>query len=446
MSSTQMDTSADESFEEVEAERDDASSSGASIWLVAVCMIVISASLAVVLYLELGFTAAEAGWAGFGLLLSMVLAEFFASRVRDRAAVEAELQAINELAVELSREVSSVKLGLAELKASVNRRVEDVVDARIGAVTADIQLLDDRLAEIAAAQAEPKRGKARRKPVAEEMPEQEEAVAEASGPLAGLPAKQALQMIRGAVENNRIDIFLQPVVSLPQRKVRYYEALTRLRAEDGETIMPGAYIPVAEPAGIMPLIDNILLFRAVQIVRKMTRRNKEMAIFCNMSARSLVDEEFFPQFMEFMTENRELSESLIFEFSQDVLDNLGPMEQAGLDALADLGFRFSIDNVTNLDIDGKVYAERKVKFVKIDAETLRNPPESAQVHIADLGKLLARSGIVMIASRIESESELLELLDFDVALGQGHLFSPPRPVRNDVVGEAADAAEWAKAS
>ena len=67
--------------------------------------------------------------------------------------------------------------------------------------------------------------------------------------------------IRASLEENRVDLYLQPIVSLPQRKLRYYEALSRLRAEDGSVIMPAQYIKVAAPAGLMSVVDNLLLFR-----------------------------------------------------------------------------------------------------------------------------------------------------------------------------------------
>eukprot|EP01035_Chromulina_nebulosa_P004597 gene4597-6279_t len=46
-----------------------------------------------------------------------------------------------------------------------------------------------------------------------------------------------------------------PIVTLPQRKIRYYEALTRLRTEEGETLYPADYLPIAEKAGLMPAIQ-----------------------------------------------------------------------------------------------------------------------------------------------------------------------------------------------
>jgi len=51
-----------------------------------------------------------------------------------------------------------------------------------------------------------------------------------------------LEMIRASLEENRVDLYLQPTVSLPQRKVRFYEALSRLRSESGSIIMPAQYI------------------------------------------------------------------------------------------------------------------------------------------------------------------------------------------------------------
>ena len=60
----------------------------------------------------------------------------------------------------------------------------------------------------------------------------------------------------------------------------------------------------------------------------------------------------------------------------------------------------------------------------------------------DLADLLARSGIDLIAERIETESTVVDILDYDVRFGQGFLFSPPRPVRAEALhGLAAEAAK-----
>src|SRR3546814_10530414 len=99
---------------------------------------------------------------------------------------------------------------------------------------------------------------------------------------------QVLETIRRSLEANRVDLYLQPIVALPQRKTRYYEGLSRLRSENGTLIMPRDYMRVAEPAGMMPTVDNILLFRCIQVVRKLASRNKNAGVFCNKIGRAHV--------------------------------------------------------------------------------------------------------------------------------------------------------------
>jgi cyclic-di-GMP phosphodiesterase, flagellum assembly factor TipF len=60
-----------------------------------------------------------------------------------------------------------------------------------------------------------------------------------------------------AIDAQRIDMYLQPIVTLPQRKVRYYEAKSRLRTEEGDVVPAAEFIDEAEAAGLMPRIDNL---------------------------------------------------------------------------------------------------------------------------------------------------------------------------------------------
>ncbi|HET9161273.1 MAG TPA: EAL domain-containing protein, partial [Caulobacteraceae bacterium] len=78
-----------------------------------------------------------------------------------------------------------------------------------------------------------------------------------------------IDTIRGALAENRVDLYLQPIVSLPQRRTVHYESYSRLRDETGRVMMPAEYLVVAEPEGLISAIDNLLLFRCVQIVRRL---------------------------------------------------------------------------------------------------------------------------------------------------------------------------------
>lgn len=248
-----------------------------------------------------------------------------------------------------------------------------------------------------------------------------------------------------SIESNRIELFLQPIMILPQRRVRYYEALTRLRGEGGNLMMPKDYLGLAESAGIMSVIDNVMLYRSVQVLRRLEQRSSARGVFCNISAHSLLDPEFFPEFVSFMDQNRNLAESMYFEFSQSMIENCGVVEEEGLGALAEMGFHFSLDQVYDLNMDFQAVQNRGFRFLKVDADVLLHgmSEANAQIHAADMRSYLERFGIQLIIAKIENEQTLSNVLDFHVRLGQGYLFSEPRPVRPEVFGEPQSGAEAA---
>ena len=121
----------------------------------------------------------------------------------------------------------------------------------------------------------------------------------------------------------------------------------------------------------------------------------------------------------------------MLEFKQATFRNLGPTETEHLAALAQRGYRFSIDHVTDLRIEPRELADRGVRFIKVPAALLLDPEQSStsDIHPSDLSDLLGRFGIDLIAERIEGERAVVDLLDYDVRFGQGFLFAPPRPLR-----------------
>ena len=250
---------------------------------------------------------------------------------------------------------------------------------------------------------------------------------------------QVLSIITKAIENRRLDIFLQPVVSLPQRKTVYYEVFTRLRNEANNLILPDAFIPVAEGAGLMPLIDNMMLLRAIKIIRQMDQRTSAKGLFCSLSTQSLVDPDFFPKLVAFLEKNKDLSGRIIFEISQAQKKTAGPIERDGMRRLARLGFHFSLDKVIDLDIDFDELARMNFKYVRISADRLINGMAElgARIHGEDKADYLQRFGLHLIVERIESERELATLTDYSIKLGQGYLFAEPRPIRPEILGERA---------
>ncbi|AYV46700.1 diguanylate phosphodiesterase [Caulobacter flavus] len=278
---------------------------------------------------------------------------------------------------------------------------------------------------------------------------------DARGRGAAAPVNAVLEAVQDALAENRVDLYLQPVVSLPQRRTVFYESFSRLRDETGRVMMPAEYLAVAEPEGLMTAVDNLLLFRCVQIVRRLAKQDRKVGIFCNISLASLSDETFFPQFLEFLQGNKDLAGSLIFELGQTAFNQRGPVEARHMARLASLGFQFSLDKVVDLDLDFQDLARADVKFVKVGAQLILEQLEEQDgklvlsslpdLNAADFAALMRRYGVEVIAEKVESERQIAEILDLDIGYGQGHLFGEPRAIRDAVLAETDPPADFVQA-
>ncbi len=349
-------------------------------------------------------------------------------RVAERSRVQASFHHVEAAQTQMRTDADLTRRAVVELKL----HLDDRMSSRNDRVVTEVKVLESlvrRMAESIADRAK------------DHAPTDEEAYAAhaSASPISTAPTSDdaMVDLIRRSLEDDRVDLYLQPIVSLPQRKVRFYEALSRLRADDGTIIMPSQYIRVAEPAGLMSLVDNVLLFRCIQVLRSWTQRNKDIGVFCNLSAGTLQDAGFFSQFIEFMQQHRELASLLIFEISQETFAKCGPEENSNLSHLADLGFSFSMDKVTTLDIDFAAARARQIRYFKVPADLLLGDAgqTGARVHPADLKELLARFGMNLIAERIEQERDVVDLLDYNVDFGQGFLFGAPKPIRESIFAQ-----------
>ena len=437
---------------------------------IAVCVVLIAASLGALVYLVLGLSVAESGIVALAALTALALYNTLSTRVRDRTDVGEQIADLSRGTADLAKQVAELGRRVVALESEPSagpkvRGMNDPLAVEIGELGGLLRQLAETVAmhEARLAATGPGSFVASVSAAAHLMPLTPSGpVAETSAPAVVAAAEPAadtkpdnrplttgifkgkteediVAIIRSAVDANRIDLYLQPILTLPQRKVRYYEAMTRLRTEDGTLVLPGDFLGIAERAGLMPKIDNLLLFRCVQVLRRLLMKNREIGLFCNISGTTLNDPVIFPQFLQFMEANRALTPSLTLEFTQDSFRAMGPLESESLASLRELGFRFSMDHVKDLEFGPRDLSERGIRFVKVPAALLLNrTPETADIHTADLSDLLGRHGISLVAERIETEAVVVDLLDYDVRFGQGFLFSPPRPVRAEALQGVGD--------
>ncbi|TAL32478.1 MAG: EAL domain-containing protein [Alphaproteobacteria bacterium] len=249
--------------------------------------------------------------------------------------------------------------------------------------------------------------------------------------------EQVLQLLNAAVRQDRIDLFLQPIMALPQRKLRFYEMFSRIRIKPDVYLPAERYIEVAMSQDLVPAIDNLLLLRGLQLIREV-QDDSGGAFFCNITSVTLNDPKFMGDLVEFIARNRGMAPRLVFELGQRDLATMSPDALPILEGLSRLGCRFSMDQVRSLSFDFAHMEARHIRFIKADAElVLREMKErGGMARLKRLKAELDTNGIDFIVTRIESERQLVELLDLGIDYGQGFLFGKPVPGKLSQPGKA----------
>lgn len=352
------------------------------------------------------------------------------ARRKDERAVAREFAQIRQMTLEFRNQLDETRDRIGALDGLIDERT----NAQSRKIVAELKVLESLMREFA--------GKISRGASEAQVPR-----IPSTGPAAYLGSfgdrNEPLETIRASLEENRVDLYLQPIVSLPQRKLRYYEALSRLRDAGGQVIMPSQYIQIAGQAGLMSVVDNLLLFRCVQVLRRLAVKTREIGIFCNISGETLADAKFFPQFLDYMQANHDLAGLIIFEFSQADVLKAGPAGEKNLARLAEMGFALSMDHVETLALDFVKLKAIGFRHLKLRAQTMVEGMSGAGAAVAaeDFKKLLSRHGLNLIAERVEDERTVLQLLDYAVDFAQGYLFGEPRAVRDDAARPALSTTE-----
>jgi cyclic-di-GMP phosphodiesterase TipF (flagellum assembly factor) len=421
---------------------------GKGFYFIAACMALIAASAGVALHYAIGVTPVEAAFVALSLLFGLLAVETISARARDRADMHDRIEAVARAAADIAREFGELNQRTGRLEtqpaAELDNKLVPLV-REIGDLASVVEELAKSVADhesLLAQKAVFQDGPGSSGAVSLSDPSSSASILGAAAPkpapdnpLSALPQADIAALLRDSLENDRLDIHLQPVVTLPQRKVRYYEAFSRIRLPEGKSLEAGWFIGAARATGAVVALDQRVVRHAVQIVDRLAAKSREVGIFVNLAPETLADRGAMATIVSTLEANKSLAPSLIFEIAQGDFRSPNAAFREGLFQLYETGFRFAVDRVSDLHIDPQSLADRGVRFLKVPAELLLNraPQSGAQVHPEDLADLLGRYGIDLIAERIEAEATVVDLLDFDLGFGQGFLFAPPRPVRTDVL-------------
>ena len=256
------------------------------------------------------------------------------------------------------------------------------------------------------------------------------------------PAETVLEDLREAIEANRIDLYLQPIVTLPDRKLRYYDASTRIRTGADDFMAAERLSP---PGGARASDAAHRQCHAGEMRAAVAPRRRRLAAQgrvlqslepnrCATATSSPSSSSSWRRTARSPTASPSRSASAPCSISS-------ADELAGLKRLGKLGFVFSLDHVADLDVDFAALRDHFFRYVKIEAKTLLHDLDEAgaSVPAADMTRFLERFDLKLIAEKVDDEASLSRLIEYGADLAEGDLFGSPRPVTPEMFRELADA-------
>ncbi|MDB5477573.1 MAG: diguanylate phosphodiesterase, partial [Alphaproteobacteria bacterium] len=247
---------------------------------------------------------------------------------------------------------------------------------------------------------------------------------------AGLKDGEILNFVKKALQNDQVSILHQPIVTLPDRTVRYYEVYSRILLGDQGFIPAQKFISVAKNNNLIGAVDNLLLLRCLKILKNGPFKEQNAQFFINISIQTLCEKTYVKDLVDFLGANPRLSSRLIFEITQKDSLSMNPLAKKVMEGMALLGCRFSMDQVTILGMDINRLLDQNIAFVKMDVKALENEMSNshAKMRIKRIKNHLDANGIQVILEKVENEKQLLGLVDLQADYGQGFLFGRPAPL------------------
>ena len=236
--------------------------------------------------------------------------------------------------------------------------------------------------------------------------------------------------LRHALEGQGLDVYFQPLMQIPDLEVHGFEALVRWHHPTKGLVSAMNFVPLAEEAGLQPLIDRMVLQRTCAKVVELNAgilAGLPAAAHVNLSPTSLNEPDFVANLSADIAASGLEPSQLVLEITESVI--MHDMEQAAskLRAVKSLGVRLALDDF-GTGYSSLSYLRRfPVDVVKIDRmfvdEIEKDDGAAALVQaILRLGKGL---GFEVVAEGIETEAQMMRLVELGCMYGQGYFLARP---------------------
>ncbi len=234
--------------------------------------------------------------------------------------------------------------------------------------------------------------------------------------------------IRRALDEDRFVLYCQPIMELASDQITQYELLLRMIGDNGEIVMPAAFIDTAERFGLIQEIDMWVVRNAIHLLAE-----HDVRLEVNISGKSMGDLAI-PELVE-----REIAATgidpgrLVFEITETAA--IANMEQARAFAerLTRLGCRFALDDF-GAGFSSFYYLKYlPLDYLKIDGDFIRSLTSSVtdQLVVKSMVDIARGLGMKTIAEFVEASETVEMLREKGVDYSQGYFHGAPRPVASE---------------
>lgn len=239
------------------------------------------------------------------------------------------------------------------------------------------------------------------------------------------------KMILSAIEEDRIEVFYQPIYSTKKKKFVSAEALVRIREKDGKIVPPGVFIPIAEATGLIWQIGEIVFDRTCQFIKnnKLREYYGIEYIEVNLSVRQCEGRELADLYIDIMKKydldpsniNLEITESASIQSRNILLENM--------QILMDYGVSFSLDDFGNGESNLNYIVDMPVSIVKFDRDMSQAyfANQKAKFVMEAAMHMIHDMELKIVSEGVETREQMETIVELGIDYIQGYYFSKPLP-------------------
>ena len=233
-------------------------------------------------------------------------------------------------------------------------------------------------------------------------------------------AGEITREITQALQENRIELALQPVVEAQSGDIAFYEALIRMRRADGTVVQPDSFLPTAERVGLIKLLDQ----RILELVVKVIRQQPKIHVAFNVSATTAHDPEWPLRLRLALAHNPGDAKRLIVEITETfAVDNMDTTNRV-IEEMKAVGVSVAMDDFGSGHTSFRGLRRLNFDVIKIDGAFIQNLARSAddRIFVRALVDLAKHIGVPIVAEWVEDAETARILTEWGVTYLQGHHF------------------------